>query len=291
MAAVSVKELLEAGVHYGHHTSRWNPKMRAYIYGQRNSIHIINLVETLRGLLRAAKFLKLVAARGEEILLVGTKRQAAAVIAAEAQSAELPFVNERWLGGTLTNFKTIRSRLGRLLELEELEESGGIANYSKKEAATLMRERRKIQRNLDGLRTLNRHPGAMVVVDPKREKIAVLEANKLGIPVVALMDSDSNPDRISIPIPGNDDAIKSIQLICRRLVAAVVEGRELARGKVTPLERAPEGPASAEETPGEGAAEAAAETPPVPAPDGKDAETGKREDVAASAEEPSTPET
>jgi len=278
LAAVSVKGLLEAGVHYGHHKSRWNPKMRPYIYGQRNSIHIINLVETLRGLLRAAKFLKLVAARGEDVLLVGTKRQAAAVIAAEAQGAELPFVNERWLGGTLTNFKTIRSRLGRLLELEELEESGRIASYSKKEASTLMREKRKIQRNLDGLRTMDRHPGVLLVVDPKREKIAILEANKLGIPVVALMDSDSDPDRISIPIPGNDDAIKSIQLVCRRLVAAISEGKELARGQVTPLEGEEQGPASAEEAPAEGEAEGEAE------------EAEKSEDTPADAEEPTTQE-
>lgn len=210
--------------------------MKRYIFGKRNSIHIINLLETVRGLAKACKFLKKITARGESVIIVGTKRQALPVVAAEAQRAGIPYVNERWLGGMLTNFQTVRSRLGRLLELEELEVSGKISQYSKKEASALMREKRKILRNLDGVRSLERHPGALIVIDPRREKIAVLEANKLGIPVIALIDTDCDPDRVNIPIPGNDDAIKSIQVILQRLVKALEEGKEMARGQVTPLE-------------------------------------------------------
>jgi small subunit ribosomal protein S2 len=237
LAIVSVKELLEAGVHYGHHTSRWNPKMRSYIYGKRNSIHIVNLVATCRGLLRATKFVRRLCSRGESVLIVGTKRQAQAVIQAEGTRGEVSWVTERWLGGTLTNFQTIRSRLNRLLELEELEESGRIAAYSKKEASMLMREKRKIHRNLDGLRKMDKHPGVIIVIDPRREKNVIFEANKLNIPVIALLDTDSDPDRISIPIPGNDDAIKSIQLITSQLIDAILEGREIHRGRIEKMEQ------------------------------------------------------
>ena len=237
MAIVSVKELLEAGVHYGHHTSRWNPKMRPFIYGKRNSIHIVNLVATCRGLLRATKFVRKLCSRGEGVLIVGTKRQAQAVIQTEAARGEVSWVTERWLGGTLTNFQTIRSRLSRLLELEELEASGRISAYSKKEASMLMREKRKILRNLDGLRKMEKHPAVVIVIDPRREKNVVFEANKLGIPVIALLDTDSDPDRISIPIPGNDDAIKSIQLVTSRLIDAIMQGREIHRGRIEQLAR------------------------------------------------------
>ena len=295
MAVVTVKELLKAGVHYGHHASRWNPKMRPYIYGKRNSIHIINLIQTTRGLLKATRFLTKVAARGEDILLVGTKRQAAAVIASEAVRGEIPYVNERWLGGTLTNFQTIRSRLGRLMELENLENTGRISNYKKKEAATLMREKRKILRNLDGLRKMERHPGAVIVIDPRREKIAILEAKKLGIPVVALLDTDSDPQPITIPIPGNDDAIKSIQVILSKLVNAVMAGRELAGGSVDMIEQPDAAPpqdaaAPAEAEAGESEPEAAAaadasETPAAPEEAAASADTG-----GPAAEEPEAAE-
>lgn len=272
MASFSVKELLEAGVHYGHHASRWNPKMEKYIYGKRNAIHIINLVETVRGLLKACKFLKKLAARGEDVLLVGTKRQSSAVVVAEGQRGDIPHVSERWLGGTLTNFQTIRSRLGRLIELEELESSGRLSTYSKKEGSTLMREKRKILRNLDGLRKLERQPGAIVVIDPRREKIAVMEANKLGIPVIGLIDSDSDPDRINIPIPGNDDAIKSIQLITSMMVNAVLEGKVQARGTVTPLHD------SAEEAGETEASEAAAAGEAVEAAASAEDKSGEQEE-------------
>jgi len=237
LAIVSVKELLEAGVHYGHHASRWNPKMRPYIYGKRNSIHIVDLVATCRGLLRATNFVRRLCSRGESVLMVGTKRQAQPVIQAQATRGEVSWVTERWLGGTLTNFQTIRLRLSRLLELEELEESGRIKAYSKKEVSMLMREKRNIFRNLDGLRKMDRQPGVVIVIDPRREKNVVLEANKLGIPVIALLDTDSDPDRISIPIPGNDDAIKSIQLVTSRLVDAIMEGREIHRGRIEQLKQ------------------------------------------------------
>lgn len=277
MAIVTAKELLEAGVHYGHHTSRWNPKMRRYIYGKRNSIHIINLVETVRGLTKACKFLKKIIARGEEVLLVGTKRQASATVAAEAQRAGVPFINERWLGGMLTNFQTVRLRLGRLLELEDLEQTGKLLQYGKKEAASLMREKRKILRNLDGVRTLHRHPGALIIIDPRREKIAVAEANKLGIPVIALIDSDCNPELVDVPIPGNDDAIKSIQVIVQKLGKAILEAKKLAQSQVTPLASpaaaAPAGdqapapsPAEAATTPAQGQqgeSESRTESPPA----------------------------
>ncbi len=225
MAIVQVKELIEAGVHFGHRASRWNPKMRPYIYGKRNLIHIVDLRETLRGLLRATKYLVQTASQGKLILFVGTKRQAKETIEREAQRAGMPYVSERWLGGTLTNFRTIRSRLQRLQELEELETSGQIHTFSKKMISSLTRERKKIHRNLQGIREMNRIPEALVVVDPKREHIAVKEAKKMGVVTVALIDTDSDPDTVDLPIPGNDDSIRSIELIVSRLAQAVLEGR------------------------------------------------------------------
>ena len=227
MAEIVVKEFLEAGVHFGHKSARWNPKMRPYIYARRNHIHIIDLKETLRGLLRAKKYLSKVASQNSLILFVGTKRQAAEPIEAAARKCGMPYVNERWLGGTLTNFRTIRSRLKRLEELESLETSGELASYSKKRQSALNRERKKIFTNLSGIRELNRLPEAILVVDPRRESNAVKECKLLGVKVVALIDTDSDPDVVDLPIPGNDDSIRSIDLILQHLADAVLEGKAL----------------------------------------------------------------
>jgi small subunit ribosomal protein S2 len=257
VAIVQVKDLIEAGVHFGHRASRWNPKMRPYIYGKRNLIHIIDLRETVRGLLRAYRYLAKVTSNGSLVLFVGTKRQAKEAVEREAGRCGMPYVSERWLGGTLTNYRTIRDRLKRLQELEALwlpagespskinlqeymkgtlneagklelskaPETAEIRRYSKKMVATLNRELSKIQRNLQGIRDMNRLPDAMVVVDPHREHIAVKEAQRMGVHTVALIDTDSDPDLVDLPIPGNDDSIRSIELILAKLADAVLEGK------------------------------------------------------------------
>ena len=227
MAEIVVKEILDAGVHYGHRSSRWNPKMRPYIYGRRNQIHIIDLKETIRGLIRAKKYLMRVAAQGSLILFVGTKRQAGASVQELAQECDMPFCTERWLGGTLTNFRTVRSRLKRLEELEAMQESGELQSYSKKMQSTLMREYRKIYRNLNGMREMNRLPECLVVVDPGKEKNAVHEARLLGIKVVSLIDTDSDPDLVDLVIPGNDDSLRSIRLIIQHLSDAIKQGKSM----------------------------------------------------------------
>jgi len=221
---LTVRALLEAGIHYGHRTSRWNPKMKPYIYGRRKMIHIVDIRETLRGLVTATKFLEKLVAQGRDVVFVGTKRQARAAVRAAAQKTGMHFVTERWIGGTLTNFHVIRSRVSRLEELEQLESSGEIDRFSKKEGATLRRELRKIKRNLDGIRRMKRLPGALVVVDPHRERIAVREANHMGIPTLALADTNCDPDPLDILIPGNDDAMRAIQMVLGRLSDAVVAG-------------------------------------------------------------------
>jgi small subunit ribosomal protein S2 len=214
VAIVQVKDLIEAGVHFGHRASRWNPKMRPYIYGKRNLIHIIDLRETVRGLLRAYRFLAKVASAGSLVVFVGTKRQAREAIERESGRCHMPYVSERWLGGTLTNYRTIRAP-----------PTAPIRGYSKKMVATLNRELTKIQRNLSGIRDMNRLPDAMVVVDPKREHIAVKEAQRMGVATVALIDTDSDPDTVDLPIPGNDDSIRSIELMLSKLADAILEGR------------------------------------------------------------------
>lgn len=231
--ALSIKALIESGVHFGHRASLWNPKMRPYVYGRRKLIHIIDVRETVRGILRARKFLKQVASEGNLVLFVGTKRQASETIETQASRCGMPFIAERWLGGTLTNFETIRSRLRRLEELEKvMNNEEELAKYSKKMQASLTREYRKMYRNLNGLRTMDRYPAAMVVVDPKKEKNAVREARKLGVVSIALIDTDSDPDEVDLPIPGNDDSIRSIELIISYLADAVSEGvKELESNK------------------------------------------------------------
>ena len=220
-----VKKLIEAGVHFGHRSSRWNPKMAPYIYGKKNSIHIIDIRETLRGLLRAKKYLNQVAAGGSLVLFVGTKRQATDTVQEQAERCGMPFVSERWLGGALTNFRTIRSRLTRLEQLEKIMNSDEINTYSKKMQSSLNREYRKIYRNLNGLRSMNRIPECLVLVDPTKERNAIKEAKKLGITTVALIDTDSDPETIDLPIPGNDDGIRSIELILAQLADAIIAGK------------------------------------------------------------------
>ncbi len=221
-----VKDLIDAGIHFGHRASRWNPKMKPYIYGRRNLIHIIDVRETLKGLLAAKRFLNRMVASGKDVVFVGTKRQARSVIEDVSKRSGMPYVTERWLGGTLTNYRTIRSRLARLEELELILKSPDVSkNYSKKMESSLKREYRKILRNLSGIRTMDRLPGAIFVVDVKREHIAIKEAQKLHIPVVALIDTDSDPDVVDIAIPGNDDAMRAIELILKEVGDAVVEGK------------------------------------------------------------------
>src|SRR6266498_2583327 len=220
-----VKSLVDAGVHFGHRVSRWNPKMQPYISGKRNMIHIIDVKETVKGLLRAKKLVQNVVAQGKDVLFVGTKRQARFAIEEEAKRAGMHYVSERWLGGTLTNFRTIRARLNRLEELEKLWATGQIETYSKKMKSTLQREMTKIKTNLEGIRKMDKMPGVMFIIDTRREHIAVKEAKKLGVKTVALIDTDSDPDLIDLPIPGNDDAMKAIEIITRELAEAVIEGK------------------------------------------------------------------
>jgi small subunit ribosomal protein S2 len=226
LAIVDVKEIIEAGVHFGHRASRWHPKMAPYIYGKRNLIHIVDVRQTIKGLVRASNFLTRLSAAGKEAIFVGTKRQAKSLIMREAQRSGMHWVSERWLGGTLTNYHTIRLRLKRLEELEALESSGQIEEYSKKRISALRRERRKILRNLEGIRNMKGLPGCLIVVDIRREYIAVREARKMKIPVVALVDTDCDPHDIDIVIPGNDDAYRSIQVILKVLADSLMMGRK-----------------------------------------------------------------
>jgi small subunit ribosomal protein S2 len=220
-----VKSLVDAGVHFGHRVSRWNPKMEPYIRGKRNMIHIIDVRETIKGLLRAKKLVQNTVAGGKDVLFVGTKRQARHAVEEESKRCGMHYVNERWLGGTLTNFRTIRARLNRLEELEKLWATGQIDAYSKKMKATLQREMDKIKANLEGIRKMERMPGVMFIVDTRREHIAVKEARKLGVPTIALIDTDSDPELIDLPIPANDDAMRAVEIICRELADSIIEGK------------------------------------------------------------------
>ncbi len=250
MSYLGMKQLLEAGVHFGHETKRWNPKMKRYIFAERNGIFIIDLQKTLVESDKAFDFLRDTAERGGTILFVGTKKQAQEILAAEARRCGMPFINERWLGGTLTNFKTIRSRVERLKELEKWFEDESILRFSKKEQIDLGKELLRLKRYLSGIKDLTRLPDALFIIDPTKEAIAVREANKLGIPVVGLADTDSDPDVLDYIVPGNDDAIRSIQLVTARLADTIVE----VRGGGEAAEAVTEA-----ETP-----EAAAETLPTP---------------------------
>ncbi len=224
MNTITLRDLLEAGVHFGHQTRRWNPKMRPYIYGARNGIHIIDLQATARGLVAATQFIRGVVAQGRHVLFVGTKRAARDIIAEEATRAGMFYVNNRWLGGTLTNFQTVKQSIDRLLKLERARDEGRFELLTKKEALQLTREIDKMERALGGIKHMKTLPGALYVVDPHKEYIAVREARKLGIPVVALCDTNCDPTGIDYVIPGNDDAIKSIRLFTAAIADACTEG-------------------------------------------------------------------
>ncbi len=227
MGVASIQELIEAGVHFGHRSSRWHPAMEDYIHQKHNRIHIVDLRETLKGLLRASHFLTKVVEAGHDVIFVGTKAQAKEIVQEQAQRCGMHWVTHRWLGGTLTNFHTIRSRLRRMEELERLEADGSVVGRSKKEISSIRRERRKIQRNLEGVRKMNRLPGAVVVADIRRDEIAVNEARSLGVPVVAIVDTDCDPRIVDVVIPGNDDAFRSIEILLSQLADAVLAGKDL----------------------------------------------------------------
>lgn len=226
MAVIGMKQLLEAGVHFGHQTRRWNPKMKPYIFGARNGIYIIDLQRTVRLFHSAYRFVKEAAANGESVLFVGTKQQARDTIAQEARRAGMYFINHRWLGGMLTNFKTIKQRIDRLKELDAMFDDGSINRFPKIEIIQLKREREKLEKNLGGIKEMTRLPGALFIIDTHREDIAVAEANRLGIPVVAVVDTNCDPDVIDYIIPGNDDAIRSITLITSKVADACIEGKQ-----------------------------------------------------------------
>jgi small subunit ribosomal protein S2 len=220
-----VKDLLEAGVHFGHQTRRWNPKMRRFIFAERSGIYIIDLQKTLRQIHKAQELLRGVVMRGDNVLFVCTKKQLKALVRSEADRSGAFYITERWLGGTLTNFQTIKKQIRRLRDLEQGGESGEFGNYTKKERLLFERERVKLSRNLEGLKNMGRLPGALFVVDARKEKIAIAEANKLGIPVVAIVDTNADPDVITVPVPGNDDAIRSVALITGALSDVILEAR------------------------------------------------------------------
>jgi small subunit ribosomal protein S2 len=225
LAAIAMKELLEAGVHFGHQTKRWNPKMKEYIFGQRNGIYIIDLGKTVKLFREALEFVANLATEGRTILFVGTKRQAKDVIAEEAQRCGMYYVNERWLGGLLTNFATIQRSLGRLRDLEAMSTDGRYDTLSKKEIARNEKERKKLQKNLEGIRGMSRLPDAVFIVDSKKEQIAVDEARKLKIPVIGIVDTNCDPDEVDFIIPGNDDALRAIRLFASKIAEAVMSGR------------------------------------------------------------------
>ena len=226
MAVVAMKQLLEAGVHFGHQTKRWDPKMAEYIYQARNGIHIIDLQKTSKKIDEAYAFVKEIAEEGQDILFIGTKKQAQECVKEAAEKSGMFYVDQRWLGGMLTNFKTIRTRIERLKKLEAMQEDGTFDVLPKKEVAELKNEMEKLEKNLGGIKEMTKLPGAIFVVDPKNERIAVLEAKKLGIPVIGLVDTNCSPVDVDYPIPGNDDAIRAVKLITDVMANAVIEGRQ-----------------------------------------------------------------
>ncbi|WIW71610.1 30S ribosomal protein S2 [Anaerosinus gibii] len=226
MAVISMKQLLEAGVHFGHQTRRWNPKMATYIFTERNGIYIIDLQKTVKKVDEAYNFLRDVAAQGETILFVGTKKQAQEAVKDEAIKSDMYYVNERWLGGMLTNFQTIQKRINRLKQLETMEEDGTFEVLTKKEVLSLRHEMERLQKFLGGIKNMDKLPGALFVIDPRKERIAVAEAKKLGIPIVGIVDTNCDPDEIDYVIPGNDDAIRAVKLLTARMADAIIEGRQ-----------------------------------------------------------------
>ena len=261
MAQISMKELLEAGVHFGHQTKRWNPKMAKYIFGERNGIYIIDLQKTLKKFRDAHVFARDLAANGGTLLFVGTKKQAQETIADEATRCGMFYVNQRWLGGTLTNFTTIRKSINHLKRLEDMRETGEFERVTKKEAAGLNREHSKLEKSLFGIKQMEELPSAVYIIDPRKERIAVAEAQKLSIPIIAIVDTNCDPSGIDYPIPGNDDAIRAIRLITSRIADAVVEGRGVS-AKMSAEVEAP--PATLEAAMLAGAGAEAVETQPEP---------------------------
>ena len=252
MPVATMKQLLEAGIHFGHQTRRWNPKMNRFIFGQRNGIYIIDLQKTLRQLRKAYVLTRDVVSNGGTVLFVGTKKQAQDPVAREAARCGMYFINHRWLGGSLTNFQTVQQSVRRLLALEAREASGKLDALSKKEGARLRREKAKLDKNLRGIKTMGSLPGLMFVIDTKKEAIAVREANRLNIPVIGVVDTNADPDTVDVPIPGNDDAIRAVSLYCSVVSSAVLEG--LAQGQKSRASAVPQPPE------------------PVPAPAGEEAE-------------------
>ncbi len=226
MAVISMKQLLEAGVHFGHQTRRWNPKMAPFIFTDRNGIYIIDLQKTVKKVEEAYNFVKQLSTDGDSILFVGTKKQAQEAVREEAERCSMFFVNQRWLGGMLTNFQTIRRRIDRLHELEKMEANGTLEVLPKKEVAELMHEKEKLQKFLGGIKDMRRLPGALFIIAPRKERIAVAEARKLGIPIVAIVDTNCDPDEVDYIIPGNDDAIRAVRLLTGKMAEAVLEGRQ-----------------------------------------------------------------
>ena len=226
MSVISMKQLLEAGVHFGHQTRRWNPKMKEYIFTERNGIYIIDLQKTVKKIDEAYYFVRDLAMDGKSILFVGTKKQAQESIEQEAKRCEMFYVNQRWLGGMLTNFKTIQGRIAQLRKIEKMEADGAFAFLPKKEVIKLKAEQEKLEKNLGGIKDMKKLPGALFVVDPRKEHIAILEAQTLGIPVVAIVDTNCDPDEADYPIPGNDDAIRAVKLIASKMADAVLEGKQ-----------------------------------------------------------------
>ncbi len=226
MSVISMKALLEAGVHFGHQTRRWNPKMARYIFTERNGIYIIDLQKTVKKIEEAYEFMREVVAEGGEVLFVGTKKQAQDAIEAEAKRCGMHYISQRWLGGTLTNFDTIKKRIDKLHELNRMEEDGTMNSYPKKEIIKLKAERDKLEKFLGGIKNMTRIPDLLFIIDPKKEKIAIQEAHILGIPTIAVIDTNCDPDEIDFPIPGNDDAIRAVKLLTETLANAVIEGKQ-----------------------------------------------------------------
>jgi small subunit ribosomal protein S2 len=302
MPVVTRRELLEAGVHFGHQTRRWNPKMQRYLYGERSGIYIIDLEKSLEGLQETYDFVQGLGRRRGVVLFIGTKKQAQEVVAEHAARSGMPFVNNRWLGGMLTNFTTIRSRLLRLRELREMESTGAMDFLPKKEAIRLRHEAEKLERNLGGIQSLERLPDAVFVIDTKKEHIAVTEARKLGIPVIAIVDTNCDPDEVDYVIPGNDDAIRSVTLVARVIADGIAEGYGMQKEEVVqratgapprpagPSSRTTAAPASVDDTPSAEEAQQIAATTvfePDPTPE---AAAGESEGVAEPEIEPELPE-
>ncbi len=242
MAVVTMRQLLEAGVHFGHQTRRWNPKMKRFIFGERNGIYIIDLNQTLQRVEAAYTFLRDLVADGGTVLFIGTKKQSQDPIARYARVSGMPYINERWLGGMLTNYSTMSLRVRKMQEYERMRSAGDFEAMPKKEALILSRELEKLERNLGGIRDMSRLPDAVFIIDIKKEHIAVSEANKIGIPIVAVVDTNCDPDVVQYPIPGNDDAIRSGNLMCRVMADAVQEGRFIASRRGAPMMSAPSAP-------------------------------------------------